>query len=203
MTLLRMLAFRDHAAGNDDAVGQVGSAATRAQAAAAPSAAAAIAAPVPRNAARHGIGVADAPDQPANPNVATPRIDGLADWEAWIRLAELGGPVALLAQHALPKSFEGDVLTLALQPEHMIFCSDHLCRQLQDRLGMAIDRKLRVRIVHEAIAETPASHAARARSDERAAAQRALAEDPIIQDMQRQLGAEIIPDSIRPSDRRI
>jgi len=144
--------------------------------------------------------VADAPVQPAAP--VAPNIRGLADWEAWIRQAGLGGPVGLLAQHAVPKSFEGETLTLALKPEHMIFCSDALCKQLQDQLGDAIGRKLRVRIVHEAVAETPAIRAARARSDEQAAAERALADDPIVQDMQRQLGAQIIPESIRPTGRQ-
>ena len=202
MTLLRMLAFRDHAtSAGGEAPGHSGTAARRAHAASTPSLARS-AAPASQNTARHGRVVADTPDGPPEPHADAPRITGLADWEAWIRRADLGGPVALLAQHALPKSFEGDVLTLALQPEHMVFCSDHLCQQLQDSLGMAIARKLRVRIVHEAIAETPATRAARARSDEQAAARRALADDPIIQDMQRQLGAEIIPDSIRPVDRQ-
>jgi DNA polymerase-3 subunit gamma/tau len=130
------------------------------------------------------------------------RIDGLADWEVWIRAAGLGGPAGLLAQHAVPKSLEGDVLTLAVKSEHAIFNTDTACRQLQDQLGNAIGRKLRVRIVHEAVAETPASRAARARFDERAAAERALADDPIIQDMQRQFGAQIIPESIRPAGTR-
>ena len=67
------------------------------------------------------------------------------------------------------------------------------------QIGAAIGRKLRVRIVHEAVAETPATRAAKARSDEQAAAERGIADDPIIQDMQRQFGAQIIPDSIRPA----
>ena len=195
MTLLRMLAFRDHAAGIGDAPGQAGTAAARVRVAGPAATASTDAAPARPRATRQA-------QVAAEPQGASPRIDGLADWEAWIRQAGLGGPVALLAQHAVPKSLENDVLTLALRPEHMIFCSDHLCRQLQDGLGAAIDRKLRVRIVHEAIAETPATRAARARSDEQAAAERALAEDPIIQDMQRQLGAEIIPESIRPVGRQ-
>ena len=70
---------------------------------------------------------------------------------------------------------------------------------LYGKLGEAIGRKLRVRIVHEAVSETPATRAAKARSDEQAAAERAIADDPIIQDMQRQLGAQVIPESIRPA----
>ena len=104
-----------------------------------------------------------------------------------------------LAQHAVPKSFEGDVLTLALKPEHAIFSNDALIRQLQDKLGAAIGHKLRERVVPEAAGVRPALDAARVRSDRHAAAAQALADDPIVQEMQRQLGAEIIPESIRPA----
>jgi DNA polymerase-3 subunit gamma/tau len=78
-----------------------------------------------------------------------------------------------------------------------------LCHQLQEKLGEAIGRPLRVRVVSgEAVAETPAARAAKARSELQAAAERAMADDPIVQDFQRQLGAEIIPESIRPAGTR-
>lgn len=197
MTLLRMLAFHGAEAGGDGGAAKHMPQAARENTTPRRSDPVAASASAPRAETR----AVDHP-APAQTRAAAPRIDGLADWEAWIQLAGLGGPVGLLAQHAVPKSFEGDILTLALKPEHMIFCSDALCRQLQDRLGDAIERKLRVRIVHEAVAETPATRAAKARSDEQAAAERALADDPIIQDMQRQFGAQIIPDSIRPAGNR-
>jgi DNA polymerase-3 subunit gamma/tau len=189
MTLLRMLAFRSDAPGGH----AVATPAPRVDAAPAAHHAA-----VPAQSS--AMDPAAAPAAAAKPVVA-PRIGGLADWEAWIRQAGLGGPIGLLAQHAVPKSFDGEVLTLALKPEHAIFSSDALCRQLQDRLGEALGRSLRLRILHEAVAETPATRAAKARSDEQAAAGRALAEDPIVQDMRRQFGAEIIPESIRPTGR--
>jgi len=196
MSLLRMLAFRGAQATGD------GGAAKRASQPRQESAAPRRPAPAPAAPAPRAESQADDHAAPAQSRAVAPRIDGLADWEAWIQLAGLGGPVGLLAQHAVPKSFEGDVLTLALKPEHMIFCSDALNKQLQDKLGDAIERKLRVRIVHEAVAETPATRAAKARSDEQAAAARSLADDPIIQDMQRQFGAQVIPESIRPAGRQ-
>ncbi|HEY8229880.1 MAG TPA: DNA polymerase III subunit gamma/tau [Rhodanobacteraceae bacterium] len=197
MTLLRMLAFR-----GAEAVGDGGDAKRAPQA-------------VHENAApRRSTTVASTASAPhaearpvehaalAKPRAAAPRIEGVADWERWIEQAELGGPAGLLARHAVPKSLEADVLTLAVTPEHMIFCTDSANRQLQDRLGAAIERKLRVRIVHEAVAETPATRAAKARSDEQTAAERSMADDPIIQDMQRQFGAQIIPESITPAGRQ-
>jgi DNA polymerase-3 subunit gamma/tau len=127
------------------------------------------------------------------------QIGGLADWEAWIHAAALAGPVGMLAQHAVPKSLQDGVLTLAVRPEHMVFCTEALRRDLEARLGTSSGHKLRLRIVHEAVAETPATHAEKNRADALAAAGRALADDPVVQAMQAQLGAEIIPESIRPA----
>ncbi|HKV64870.1 MAG TPA: DNA polymerase III subunit gamma/tau [Rhodanobacteraceae bacterium] len=197
MTLLRMLAFRGVEAGGDGGAAKRASQPAHENATPHRPAAVASAAAAPRAETRTADHAA-----PARPRAVAPRIEGIADWERWIEQAELGGPAGLLARHAVPKSLEGDVLTLAVTPEHMIFCTDSANRQLQDRLGAAIELKLRVRIVHEAIAETPATRAARARSDEQAAAERSMADDPIIQDMQRQLGAQVIPDSIRPAGRQ-
>jgi DNA polymerase-3 subunit gamma/tau len=198
MALLRMLAFHGGVSGAEGPARRVMSS-TQERAPAVRSDAAA--SKPPAAAVRRDQVVADAPQSAASERPA-PRIDGIADWERWIEQAELGGPAGLLARHAIPKSLEGDVLTLAVTPEHMIFCTDSANAQLQDGLGAAIDRKLRVRIVHEAVAETPATRAARARSAEQAAAERALADDPIVQDMQRQFGAQIIPESIRPAGRQ-
>jgi len=197
MTLLRMLAFRGAEVVGDGGNAKRASQPVHENAAPRRSVPTAAAAAAPHAEVR----AADHP-APAKPRTAAPRIEGIADWERWIEQAELGGPAGLLARHAVPKAFEADVLTLAVTPEHMIFCTDSANRQLQDRLGAAIERKLRVRIVHEAVAETPATRAARARSDEQAAAERSLADDPIIQDMQRQFGAQIIPESIRPAGRQ-
>ena len=197
MTLLRMLAFRGAEVVGDGGNAKRASQPVHENAAPRRSVPTAAAAAAPHAEVR----AADHP-APAKPRTAAPRIEGIADWERWIEQAELGGPAGLLARHAVPKAFEADVLTLAVTPEHMIFCTDSANRQLQDRLGAAIERKLRVRIVHEAVAETPATRAARARSDEQAATERSLADDPIIQDMQRQFGAQIIPESIRPAGRQ-
>lgn len=197
MTLLRMLAFRS--GGGEPVAATSTLSRSRADAPATGN-------PEPAK-AKPASGPGPVRDLPSVPDkvtvkatpAAAPVIDGIADWENWIALAELGGPAGLLARHAVPKSFEGDVLTLALTPEHMIFCTDSASRQLRDKLGAAIGRKLRVRVVQEAVGETPATRAAKAHSEAQAAAERALAEDPFIQDMQRQFGAEIIPESVRPS----
>lgn len=194
MTLLRMLAFRAADASH--------AAAAHARTEGVHEAAAPRATPPPPRRAKQADVPASADAGLAPAPAPVPRLAALGDWDAWIRSAQLQGPLGVLARHSVPKSLADGVLTLALKPEHAVFCNDALCDELRDKLRAAIDPKLRVRIVHEAVAETPATRAAQARSDARAAAARAMAEDPIVQDMQRQLGAEVIPESIRPAGKQ-
>jgi DNA polymerase III subunit gamma/tau len=126
--------------------------------------------------------------------------DGMPDWEQWIARAKLGGPVGQLARHAAPKSLDGAMLTLALKPEHQPL-ADSLGDTLQRQLGDALGKPLRLRFVKDMAVETPAARAARARSAEQAAAERAINEDPTVQSLQREFGARVIPESIKPVGR--
>ncbi|MGN6312818.1 MAG: DNA polymerase III subunit gamma/tau [Rhodanobacteraceae bacterium] len=122
---------------------------------------------------------------------------GMPDWEQWIVRAGLGGPVGQLARHAAPKSLDGSMLTLAIKPEHQPM-ADSLGEALQRQLGEALGKPLRLRFISDKAVETPAARAARAQSAEQAAAARAIEEDPLVQQMQREFGARVIPESIRP-----
>ena len=124
--------------------------------------------------------------------------DGMPDWEQWIARAQLGGPVGQLAHHAAPKSLDGAMLTLALKPEHQPL-ADSLGETLQRQLGEALGRPLRLRFINDTAVETPAARAARAQSAEQAAAARAIEEDPLVQSLQREMGARVIPESVRPA----
>src|SRR5579885_90597 len=126
--------------------------------------------------------------------------NGLPDWEQWIARAQLGGPVGQLAHHAAPKSLDGHAVTLALKPEHQ-HLADYFGTELQQQLGRALGKPLRVRFVPDVQVETPAARAARERSAEQAAAERAIEEDPAYQALQRELGAKVIPESVRPVSR--
>ena len=59
--------------------------------------------------------------------------------------------------------------------------------------------KRRLRFVNDTAVETPAARAARAQSAEQAAAARAIEEDPLVQSLQREMGARVIPESVRPA----
>ncbi|HJU07332.1 MAG TPA: DNA polymerase III subunit gamma/tau [Rhodanobacteraceae bacterium] len=195
MTLLRMLAFRGSAEGKASTTSQP-------------------AKPIPKESstARVGPPSKSASTQAARSPVVSAsataseqekseplplQANGLPDWEQWIARAQLGGPVGQLARHAAPKSLDGNALTLALKPEHQ-HLADYFGSELQQQLGRALGKPLRVRFVPDVEVETPAARAARERSAEQAAAERAIEEDPAVQALQRELGAKVIPESVRP-----
>ncbi|MEO7149218.1 MAG: DNA polymerase III subunit gamma/tau [Rhodanobacteraceae bacterium] len=195
MTLLRMLAFRADAASADAKPPRASAPTPRVASAVSPDKslrAAAVVSNTPAPVAAPALAVETAP-LPVS-------AEGLPDWEAWIVRARLGGMVGQLARHAAPKSLEGGLLTLALQPLHQHLAVEPLCGELQKGLGEALGRPLRVRFMIDAETETPAARAERARSAEQTAAERALAEDPVVLAMQRELGARVVPQSIKPTE---
>ena len=194
MTLLRMLAF----VGADDAVASTDHAVPRPAPKPRPTsvpAKSAIAKPVTST-------VSDVEEAANATSPLATGANGLPDWEAWIERARLGGPVGQLARHAAPQKLEGDVLILALKPAHQSLATPGMVEALQKQLGAAFGRPLRVRIAAATDpVETPAERSARAQSAELAAARDALEQDPNVQALQREFGARLIPDSIRPAGR--
>ncbi|MEO6968184.1 MAG: DNA polymerase III subunit gamma/tau [Rhodanobacteraceae bacterium] len=199
MTLLRMLSFRADTT-------EVDAKSPRVSSAAAVTASRVASATSPDHSSR---AAAAAPDKIASTPVLTPAAesaamptgaDGLPDWETWIVRARLGGMVGQLARHAAPKSLESGLLTLALQPLHRHLAVEPLCADLQKGLGEALGRSLHVRFVIDAETETPAARAERARSADQAVAERALAQDPVVLAMQRELGARVVPQSVKPTE---
>ncbi|HEX7130457.1 MAG TPA: DNA polymerase III subunit gamma/tau [Rhodanobacteraceae bacterium] len=215
MVLLRMLGFRMDPGGNKPARESSAPSRTDERGHAAPTRSAApashetpragagqrVAPPIPELNPPRGAQSAPEPEpaRQAEPLALGP--DGMPDWEQWIARAGLGGPVGQLAHHAAPKSLDGSMLTLAIKPEHQPM-ADSLGDDLQRQLGEALGRTLRLRFVSDKAVETPAARAARMQSAEQAAAARAIEEDPVVQQMQRELGARVIPESIRPLDQR-
>ncbi|HET6911873.1 MAG TPA: DNA polymerase III subunit gamma/tau [Rhodanobacteraceae bacterium] len=155
------------------------------------------ASPARANGASLGAGIAAEPEPALHREPLALGADGMPDWEQWIVRAGLGGPVGQLAHHAAPKSLDGSMLTLAIKPEHQPL-ADSLGEALQRQLGEALGKPLRLRFVSDKAVETPAARVARAQSAEQAAAARAIEEDPLVQQMQREFGARVIPESIRP-----
>ncbi|HZY33845.1 MAG TPA: DNA polymerase III subunit gamma/tau [Rhodanobacter sp.] len=129
--------------------------------------------------------------------------NGLPDWETLIERAGLRGPFGLLAQNAVLRERDGQVLVLALQPAHMSLAVEPMVSQMEERIGQALGERIRLRFVNSsqaAAAQTPAARAAHARDVAQAAAEQAIEGDPLVQSLKREFGARVVPQSIKPFD---
>jgi DNA polymerase-3 subunit gamma/tau len=172
MALLRMLAFRPA-----DTANGAGS-------------------PPPRTTDRSAT-----PPAPVVPTRAAVAVDasGAPDWEDLIDKAGLRGPVRALAVQATVQGMVGDVLTLALQPQYASLAVEPMTGQMQEQIGAALGRRVRLHFVGTGSStDTPAARAEQARSAQQAAAVRAIDDDPLVQAMKREFGARVVPQSVKP-----
>jgi len=220
MTLLRMLAFapadgeaapaprRAPAIPAGNAAGGRGDA-TRGSASTAPTAAAstrppqapAPASPIPSR----GQSYNSDPQPPSRTSTqsapaASVAADGeIPDWHTLIERANLRGPLGQLAQNASMRGVDGETMTLVLKPAYMHLAVEPLTGQMEERLTKAVGRRIRLRFIADhAAGETPAERAAQMRDARQADAIDAIGNDPLVQALQRDFGARVIPQSIKP-----
>ncbi|HUW51876.1 MAG TPA: DNA polymerase III subunit gamma/tau [Rhodanobacter sp.] len=127
--------------------------------------------------------------------------NGLPNWEALIERAGLRGPFGLLAQNAVLRERDGQTLVLALQPAHMSLAVEPMVSQMEERIGQALGERIRLRFVGNSqgsAAQTPAARAAQARDAAQSAAEQAIDGDPLVQSLKRELGARVVPQSVKP-----
>jgi len=217
MTLLRMLAFRPAEGGSQvvaaPARSHQSSVTTHAPAPAAavpvPAKPPAVAAPVSASEPpRSTFKIAESEpaayaSRPASTPVAAkpPEVVDPNDWLGLIETAGLKGPVGALAQHCTLIAVEQHVVRLALKPEHEHFNAPPLVAAMEEKLGQALGRAIKVRFEKNSAAqqaETPAEAAGRARDERQQAAERALNDDPIVQALIRDFDARLIPESVKP-----
>jgi DNA polymerase III subunit gamma/tau len=126
----------------------------------------------------------------------------IGDAEGWLSLvAECGlrGPVRELAAHAVFVGHDGAGLRLALSPADAHLRMPALVGQLEQALAPALGTAPRIRFESApAPGETLHQRSARERDARQAAAEQAFANDPGVQQLVRDHGARIVPDSIRP-----
>jgi DNA polymerase-3 subunit gamma/tau len=183
MTLVRMLAFRPAAEGQE----------SRGPAASAPRHAPAQASPASSSHAD------TAP-------VAGPRVTGSApqdadsSWQGIIASLDLQAAARQLANHCVLLGRKGAVVRLALDPRNQMLRT----RAQEDKLAQALSRHFgeTVRLEFEAALapgnETPAQAGQRASSEELEGARRALDADPGAQALRERFGATLLPDTVRP-----
>jgi DNA polymerase III subunit gamma/tau len=187
MSLLRMLSF---------AQSSTEAASTRAPAVASrpqPRSAAPTAAPSP---------VASAPVSEAAPVVAPakPRVEFDGDWVALIERLNLSGMAGMVARHGEVESFENMHLHLVVPESHRMYAEKAYQDKLKAELVAHFGAGLRLTVK---VGTTAGKSVAAARSKEmeqlQATAAEAIEDDPFVRELVRDLGAEVVPSSIRPA----
>jgi DNA polymerase-3 subunit gamma/tau len=126
------------------------------------------------------------------------------DADRWLQLvaaSDLKGPAKELAAHAAFLGYQEGVLRLALSPADELLKSPASVKALAQAFANALGAPPQVRF--EALAssgETLHQRSQRERDARQEAAETAFLADPGVQQLIRQHGAQVVPDSIRPFD---
>jgi DNA polymerase-3 subunit gamma/tau len=201
MTLLRMLAFRPDDASqtaNSEPPRQAAAAASRTQ-----GGVQSTVARVPSSANTASIPAA-APTAPAAPTAAPEvrlvSIDA-GNWPAVVEAAGLSGMVRQFALNCMPAHFEGDALTLKIDPA----ASDRRTRVIDEKLMSGLSkyfgREIRVNFeIAETEIDSPARQRALAEQERVARAASAFESDPTVKGLRERFGADIDAGSVKPAN---
>ncbi|MFP5507112.1 MAG: DNA polymerase III subunit gamma/tau [Gammaproteobacteria bacterium] len=200
MTLLRMLAFRP----DDGGTQSIGSSAPARAPAAAPAAAGArpaAAVKAAMQAAAPSTAAQPRPVPAAAPAAPRPVPAAGGDWPALIDAMNLRGMVRQLAENCTLAEQGEQHVHLRLDPAHAHLHSAALEKKLAEALSAQSGRPVKLRIDAEAAGEeTPAQRQARLNRERQAAAERAIADDDNIRNLEETFGAQVQRDTVRPLD---
>jgi DNA polymerase III subunit gamma/tau len=144
---------------------------------------------------------------PAQPAESAPPVTAAApiafdgDWPALVERLRLTGMAGMAARHAELDSFQGNHLELVVPETHRVYAEkayqDKLKADLAAHFGAGF--RLSVRVGATSGASVAAAQS-RETAEKQASAAEAIEEDPFVRDLVRDLGAEVVPSSIRPAD---
>ncbi|HYC37154.1 MAG TPA: DNA polymerase III subunit gamma/tau [Usitatibacter sp.] len=185
MALLRMMAF---GAGSD------------ASREARPAPARVTAAPVKSSPSRTAA-QASAPRAEAAPAPSFSRIDFDGDWPALVARLNLTGMAGMVARHGELASWENNHLQLVVPESHRMYAEKAYQDKLKSELAAHLGEGLRLTVrVGETAGRSLAAERSRETEQRQASAAEAIQEDPFVRDLVRDLGAEVVPSSIRPPE---
>ncbi|SCK21371.1 DNA polymerase III subunit gamma/tau [Vogesella sp. LIG4] len=128
----------------------------------------------------------------------TPRFDG--DWAALIgTLSARMGTARMLAQNAVLKSWNEQIFELAVPEAFRNLAGPDYQNKLKAVLSAHLGREVQLRVSVETLdMETPAMRDARARREQQAAARQYMENDPLVQQLVRDMGAMLLAETIQP-----
>jgi len=132
---------------------------------------------------------------------STATAGGAASWDAIVAAMALQGPTGQLAAHCALVEQIGNLLKLRLDAEGAHFRRAQLEQKLVDALSAHFGEPMRIEILDGAATSvTPARQQAQAIEDRQRSAEQAIAADPNIIAMRDLFGASVKPGSVKPID---
>jgi DNA polymerase-3 subunit gamma/tau len=123
------------------------------------------------------------------------------DWPAFVQKLGLTGMAGMVARHGEMESFDNNHLMLVVPETHRMYAekayADKLKAELMQHFGPSF--RLTVRM-GSTKGVSIAAERSRDAAQKQAKAAEAIEGDPFVRDLVRDLGAEVIPTSIRPSE---
>lgn len=135
---------------------------------------------------------------PAADATPIPKSSFSGDWPGMIEAINPKGMVRQLAVNCVLQHYSGNDISLLLSQEHKNLLNAGMQTKLQELLSNWLGAKIRLQIdVGTATTETPAQSKQRQVSEKQQAAQQSIAQDPLVQALKENFGAELVPNSIR------
>jgi DNA polymerase-3 subunit gamma/tau len=161
-----------------------------------PAAAPSVARPTP------GPAPAAAPEAPAP---ALPAAGGViafeGDWGAFIEKLGLTGMAGMVARHGELVSFENGHLELVVPETHRMYAEKAYQEKLKAALVPHLGANLRITVrVGGTSGNSVAAKKSQEMAERQANAAEAIEDDPFVRDLVRDLGAEVVSSSIRPTE---
>jgi len=123
------------------------------------------------------------------------------DWAGFVERTGLTGMAGMAARHAELASFENNHLELVVPESHRMYAEkaylDKLKSELAPHLGPGLRLSMRV---GSTSGKSVSAVKSREMEKRQASAAEAIEEDPFVKGLVRDLGAEVVPSSIRPAD---
>lgn len=137
-------------------------------------------------------------EQPPAPDGQQRTVD-FSQWQQIVTGLSLGGIAKQLANNCVYDDWDGVTLSLKLDTAHRHMLVTSTEQRLQKALSAVIGRDIKLCILAESVdAATPAKLLAQATADRQQKAEMTMANDPMVRAMEEQMGARLIPGSVRP-----
>ncbi len=199
MLLLRMLAFRPEG-GNETASGNSTPGSRQKRRSPVPQQAVKPAFSTPTEAGAQSSQVHAEPAE-HNESASEAAVLDPSRWDSFVAGLKLGGIASQLASHCVFESWDGATLSLQLDPSRQQLRVGQVEARLQEGIGKVLGKPVKLKIT-EAVpeGETPAMRQAREQRERQHEAEAAMANDPLVREMEEHFSARLISDTVRPLD---